>query len=220
MPRPLRPNRRRPRPLGLRARLRRRPALWWLLTLVLAAVTGQVVSTTVDRAEERSARYGDARPVLVVTAEVAAGAVLSSADTELRSMPAALVPEASVGAEALGSRVRSPLFPGEVVHRDRLAGAGTSAVAALLPAGTRGVAVAHGEEALPLEPGDVVDVLATVGAVAPEEAGTAPTVTVTSGAVVVATGEAAVTIAVPLDDTARVAYAAAIGVVTLALVGG
>lgn len=220
MPRPLRPNRRRPRLLGLHARLRRRPAAWWLLTLVLAAVTGQVVSTTVDRAEERSARYGDGRPVLVVTAELAAGAVLTDADAELRSLPAALVPEASVGAEALGSRVRSPLFPGEVVHRDRLAPAGMSAVAALLPPGTRGVAVAHGDEALPLAPGDVVDVLATVGAVPPDDATSAPTVTVTSAAVVVAVGEAAVTVAVPLDDTTRVAYAATIGVVTLALVGG
>ena len=220
MPRPPRPTRRRTRLPSLRTRLRRRPVAWWLLTLALAGVTGQVVSSAVSRAEQGGARYGDARPVLVVTAELAAGAVLTDADAELRSLPAALVPDASVGAEALGSRVRSALFPGEVVHRDRLAPAGMSAVAAVLPPGTRGVAVARGEDALPLEPGDVVDVLATVGAVAPEEAGTAPTVTVTSGAVVVATGEAAVTIAVPLDDTARVAYAAAIGVVTLALVGG
>jgi Flp pilus assembly protein CpaB len=95
-----------------------------------------------------------------------------------------------------------------------------SAVAALLPPGTRGVAVAHGDEALPLAPGDVVDVLATVGAVPPDDATSAPTVTVTSAAVVVAVGEAAVTVAVPLDDTTRVAYAATIGVVTLALVGG
>jgi Flp pilus assembly protein CpaB len=204
----------------LRARLRRRPVAWWLLTLVLAGVTGQVVSSAVGRAEQGSARFGAARPVLVVTAELAAGAVLTDADAELRSLPVALVPDASVGAEALGSRVRSPLFPGEVVRRERLAPAGMSAVAALLPPGTRGVAVARGEDVPPLEVGDVVDVLATVGAVAPEEASGAPTVTVTSGAVVVATGEAAVTIAVPLDDTARVAYAAAIGVVTLALVGG
>jgi Flp pilus assembly protein CpaB len=116
--------------------------------------------------------------------------------------------------------VRAPLFPGEVVHGDRLAPAGLSAVAALVPAGTRGVAVPSSADTLRLEAGDVVDVLATVVAGTSDDPAGAPTVTVSAGAVVVAVDEGAVTVAVPVEETPQVAYAAVTGIVTLVLVGG
>jgi hypothetical protein len=63
----------------------------------------------------------------------------------------------------------------------------------------------------PVEPGDRVDVLVTVG--------DAPTVTVASRAVVVDVTEDAVTVAVPTDRAPRVAFGAVAGAVTLALRG-
>ncbi len=201
--------------------LRRRPVVWWVATLLLAAVTAQVVSGAVARAERGAARYGRVRAVLVATTDLAPGSVLDAGDAEVRFLPAGLVPDAAVAGEAIGRRVRAPVFAGEVVHRDRLAPAGLSAVAALLPAGTRGVAVASSSETVPLQPGDVVDVLATVVAGPTDgEAFEAPTVTVAADVVVVAVEEGAVTVAVPVEETPQVAYAAASGIVTLALVGG
>lgn len=203
------------------SRLRRRPVAWWLATLALAAVTAQVVSGAVSRAEEGAARYGTVRSVLVVTSDVPAGALLTASDAEVRDLPATLVAEGAVGADALGQRVTSPLLAGEVVHRARLAPGGLSPVAALLPPGTRGVAVPSGLDTVPLEVGDVVDVLATVVTAAPGEGGDeAPTVTVAARALVVDGGEQATTLAVPAEEAAQVAYAATSGIVTLALVGG
>ena len=201
------------------ARLRRRPVAWWLATVVLAALTAQVVSGAVAGAERAAARYGRTRPALVVTSDVAAGSEVTGTVAEVRDVPSALVPAGAVGADALGRRAGVPLFAGEVVVGDRLAPVGRAAVAARLPAGTRGVGVPSGPDSVPLAPGDVVDVLATVlGAGAGGSA--PPTVTVARGAVVVAVEEGAATVAVPLADAPRVAYAVASGIVTLALVGG
>lgn len=199
------------------ARLRRRPVAWWLATLVLAAITTLVVTSALARAEAGAARYGSTRVVLVAVRDVAAGELLGTGDAEAREVPAGFVPRGAVGSEALGSRVAQALRAGEVVHGRRLAPGGLSAVAALLPPGTRGLAVPSDPGGLPLEPGDVVDVLATVAEVG-ATGDLPPTVVVAADATVVDVGEAAVTIAVPAADAGRVAYAMATGLVTLALV--
>ena len=210
--------RRRPAPLVL-ARLRRRPVLWWLAALVLSGATAHVVGGAVARAEAGAASYGTTHAVLVTTRPVEAGSRLDPGVADVREVPVGFVPDGSVGAEALGSRVRATLHAGEVVHGDRLAPAGLSVVAARLPPGTRGLAVPTDAAALPLEVGDLVDVLATLAELG--DVGTAgPTATVAAGALVVDVEEGAVTVAVPEDDAARVTYAISTGIVTLALVPG
>lgn len=197
--------------------LRRRPVVWWSATLVLAAVTAQVVAGSLARAEDGAARYGATAPVLVATRDVAVGEVLGAGDAERKELPAALVPRGAADVEALGGTVTARLHAGEVIHGGRVAPGGLSAVAALLAPGTRGIAVPHGPEALTLEVGDVVDVLATIAEL---DAGgdLPPTVVIAADAAVVHVGEAAVTVAVRSEDAARVAYALASGIVTLALV--
>lgn len=209
---------RRPAPLVL-ARLRRRPLLWWLAALALSATTAQVVGGALARAEAGAARYGDTQDVLVTTRSVEAGELLGRDAAEVSKVPVGFVPEGSVGAEALGSRVAVRLHAGEVVLGGRLAGAASSAVAAILPTGTRGLAVPADAAALPVEVGDVVDVLATLAELGGVGTG-APTTTVAAGALVVDVVEGAVTVAVPEDDVGRVAYAISTGIVTLALVPG
>lgn len=208
------PLRRRP---AVWPRLRRRPVAWWAVTLVLALTTATVISRAVADAEAGAARYGRTRQVLVATTAIAPGAVISEGNAEVQALPDALVPPGAADVGDLGARATSPIHQGEVVHGRRLAPGGLSAVTALLPAGTRGIAVPSGSGALPLQVGDVVDVLATIES---HEGEVPPTVTVAAGAIVVDVGEAAITLAVAVEQAPKVAYAVTAGLVTLALVAG
>ena len=201
------------------ARLRRRPVPWWVATLALSALTAQVVTGALARAEAGAARYGRTRAVLVTTRPVEAGEVLGPDAAEVRRVPAGFVPSGAASSDALGSRVTTGLPEGEVVHGDRVAPGGLSTAAALLPPGTLGLAIPRDVGALPLEAGDVVDVLATLAEAGVARAGD-PTATVARDAVVIDVQEEAVTLAVPEDDVARVAYAVSTGVVALALTTG
>lgn len=198
------------------ARLRRRPSAYWLVTGALALVTALVVLRAVGRAEAGAARLGGLRPVAVARVTLPAGATVGPGDTEVRRLPAALVPPGAVDTSPEGSLVAATVHEGEVVLDGRLAPAGTSPLSAALPAGTRGVAVPV-DAALPVEPGDVVDVLATFDPDLAE--GAEPTVAVARDAVVVHADEDAVVVAVTPSQAPRVAFAVAAGAVALAVVG-
>ena len=107
----------------------------------------------------------------------------------------------------------------------RVAPDGLAGVAALVPAGWRAVAVPSaggglGADARRCAVGDRVDVLATFDVLDPTDGRApsrpAPSPTAPSSSTSATT---AVTVAVPAADAARVAFAAARGTVTLALVG-
>jgi Flp pilus assembly protein CpaB len=207
------PHRSAARPL---ARLRRRPSAYWLSVAVLVLVTAAVVTRAVGRAEAGAARFGDLRPVAVALTTLSVGATVGPDDTEVRSLPAALVPPEAVAAVPEGAVVTATVHEGEVLVAPRLAPAGRSALTAALPAGTRAVAVPVDAAALPVEPGDVVDVLATFD---PELAdGGDPTVAVAREALVVDAGPEAVVVAVTPGQAPRVAFAVAAGAVALAVV--
>ncbi len=184
--------------------------------LALALLTTLVVSRAVGRAEADAARLGGLRPAAVARVTLPAGATVGPGDTEVRSLPAALVPPGAVAAPPEGSVVSSTVHEGEVVLGSRLAPAGTSALAAALPPGTRAIAVPVDPASLPVEQGDVVDVLATFDPDVAE--GADPTVAVAREAVVVDVGEAGVVVAVTPGQAPRVAFAAAAGAVALAVV--
>ena len=76
------------------------------------------------------------------------------------------MPDGALTALPDGATANATLLAGEPVHRRRIGRAGDGPVAAMLPDGTRGVAVPRDESSLPLRPGDRVDVVAafTVGA--------------------------------------------------------
>lgn len=198
-----------PRPSGRRRfAVRRRPVPWWAGALALAALTAVVVGRLAGDAAAEQARWGELVPAAVATADVAAGEPLFA---EVRRLPRSVVPPGAT-TETVGIAA-VPIAAGEVVLAARLAPAGTSAVAALVPPGHRALAVPSGD-GLPVEVGDLVDVLATLD---PEAA--VPTIVVARSALVVHVGEASTTVAVPAEDAPRLAFALAAGAVALALSG-
>ncbi|MGI8758984.1 MAG: SAF domain-containing protein [Acidimicrobiales bacterium] len=210
----------RPTPRGLRPRplLGHRPSLFWLAAVVLTAFTGLTVARLLADAQEGAARWGEVRPTLVATTDLAAGAVVGPGDTELQHLPAALVPAAGLDQSADGQIVAAPIYRGEPVSAERLAPAGLSPLAAALAPAARGIAVPTGGAALPLAVGDLVDVLVTF---APDSVGDGePTFPVARSASVIGVGEEAVTLGVTEEEASRVAFALTAGVVTLTLTAG
>ena len=197
-------------------RLARSPLVYWVAVVALACFTATTVSGQVGRAGAQAARFGRLRPVVTATASLEAGAVVHAGDVAVRSVPAAFLPDGAIGSTsaAVGRTVVVPLFRGAAVVAANLAPDGVSGVAALLPAGTRAVAVPTGVESVPLRRGDRVDVLATFD---PPPAGEEPTFPVAEAALVVDVGTDAATVAVAPEEARRVAYAVAAGLVTLAV---
>lgn len=197
-------------------RLARSPLAYWVAVVALACFTALTVAGQVSEAGAQAARYGRLRPVVTATRAVEVGSVLAAADVTLRSMPAAFLPDGAVGATeaVVGRTVVVPLFRGAAVLAANLAPDGLEGLTALLPAGARAVAVPAGPGSVTVRRGDRVDVLATFD---PPPLGEDPTFPVAEAALVVDVGPEAVAVAVPAEDTARVAYAVAAGVVTLAL---
>lgn len=209
---------------GRRLRLPRRPAPYWILSVGLALLTGVVVNNLVGQAAAEVARYGETTAAVVVVRQVEAGSRLGAGDTELHQVPASLVPDGARRTTAAGEVALVDLHVGEVLLDTRLAPAGVSPTAALLPPGTRGVSVPTGSSALDLRRGDTVDVLVTVdpATTLDGEAGAVePSFAVARRAPVIAVDEGgdAVTVAVTETEAPRVAFALSTGSVTLVLVG-
>ena len=154
-------------PRRLRLLLATCPLVYWGLTIALAAGTAAVVQrATADAAAARQ-RWGDTEPTLVATRTIAIGETLGPANAAVRDLPAALGPTAPSTPFPIRRHravVAAPLAAGEVVTIARLGRADRSPTAGLLPAHTSGVAVAR-PAGLPLEPGDIVDVIGAAGVV-------------------------------------------------------
>jgi pilus assembly protein CpaB len=197
--------------------LSRSPLTYWVAVGGLALVTALAVSGLLGRARTAAARYGSPRSVVVATHDIGVGAAVKDSDVEVRSLPASLLPQGSIGdiGQARGRVAVVPVFQGEAVIRQQLAPSGLSGAAALLPPGKRGISVAAGPTAAKLSKGDTVDVLATFDpATAP---GSDPTFPVATSASVIDVSAEAVTIAVDPEEAKRVAFAIAHGAVTVVL---
>jgi Flp pilus assembly protein CpaB len=201
--------------LPLALALRRRPRLRWALAAAAAAVLGLLVAGAVNRAERARAAWGRTQTVLVATHDLAAGLELEAGDTEARTVPVAAAPRGAVTSAPAGRVVRLPVLGGEVLVRGRLAGTGVTGVAALLPHGTRAVAIpTEPGTAPPLRVGQRVDVVA----VAAGSDGAVPGFVLARAAPVVDVREQAASVAVDPDAVPRIAVALAEGAVSLALV--
>lgn len=198
-------------------RFSRSPLAFWLALATLVVLTWSVIAGMLGRAQAQADRFGSVRNVVVVTRALEIGAVVAPGDVGLRETPAAFVPAGWLGTtdEAVARTTVSRLFPGQVLLREQLAPAGLKGVAALLPPGTRAVAVPTGAATAPLQTGDLVEVLATFD---PSVAsGQEPTFAVARNALVVDVGADAATVAVGPEEAKRVAFAVTQGSVTLAV---
>lgn len=224
-----------PSPTVLTVRARRalaRPAPRRLGVAALAVATGLTVTSLVGAADAARDRWGDTRPVVVATRDLAPGDVLDGGATQIRELPAGVMGDAVLAEAPAGAVVRHPILAGEPVVAARLAPAGLAGAAALVPAGARAVAVPAGPVATPpLVVGDQVDVLAVLPtAPAPASGdqsdgaggpgGSDPAFALVERAAVVDVSDEVVTVAVPEADAARVAWAVGNGSVVLALAGG
>src|SRR4051812_3728346 len=177
------------------------------------------VSGLLGRARSEAARYGSARSVLVATRDIALGERIGAGDLKLQAQPAAMVPPDALDdvGGAAGRTAIVPVFRGQAVLARHVSPRGRVGPAALLPPGTKGIAVPAGPTAARLTKGDAVDVLATFDPSSAEAAGREPTFPVASAALVVdVTGESA-TLAVAPEEAKRVAFAMAHGAVTVVL---
>jgi Flp pilus assembly protein CpaB len=229
-------------PLSVRARRAAvRPAVRRSAIALLAAATGIVVASLVSAAGAERDRWGTTRPVAVARHDLQPGDVVDGDAAEVRSLPAALVPEGALADLPRSSTVRQPMVAGEPLVAARLAPEGLTGVAALVPAGHRAIAVPIGPAGMPpVALGDRVDVVTVVpvdgaraGGVGGAGAGgdgddpasgeplsDDPAFALAEGAAVVDVGEQAVSVAVPERAAARVAWAIANGTVVLTLAGG
>lgn len=225
--RPPRRAARHPSPRRVVRRLRRHPVARWVLALAMAAVTASSVHRVAAEAEAERQRWGEAVAVVVAGRDLGPGDVVGIDDVVAATWPAAMVPAGATASttDAVGRTVGAAVVAGEAVLDVRLAPPGVTGAAALLPPGSRGIAVAAGPGTPTLAVGDRVDVLATVDVldVTEGDAGLAvpePTVRVATAVPVVAVADdGTATVGVPEADATRVAFAAARGTVTLALVG-
>jgi Flp pilus assembly protein CpaB len=177
----------RPRPLRrLRIVLATRPLAYWSLAVLVALGTGLVVQRVTVNAAEARRQWGDSLPTVVATRPLAVGDRLDPTNVEVRAIPIGVRPDTALDAVSTdGAIAAASVARNEIVTAARLGRAGRSALASLLPAGTRGVAVPAPDGAVPLQPGDAVDVVAPDLVV-----GDALVARVDPGAVVVAVAEA------------------------------
>ncbi len=199
--------------------LSRSPFAYWVAVGGLAFLTATTVSGLVGRARTEAARYHSPRPVLVATHDVAVGARVGAGDVQVQRLPAALVPRDALAAvdAAVGHTAIVPIFGGQAVLARNVAGRGRTGAAALLPKGTKGIAVPGGPAAARLAAGDTVDVLATFDPGSAAAAGREPTFPVASAAPVIDVAGESVTVAVQPEEAKRVAFAIAHGAVTVVL---
>ncbi len=171
--------------------------------LLVALGLGLATFLVVRPALAPPAGSGELVEVVVVARPVSGGATLVAADVQAARLPAGVLPDAEPAAAPVGHTARVDLIPGEVVLAARL---GPRGLAALLPAGSRALAVPRAAGTPPLEPGHRADVLAGGRVVVP-------------GASVLAVDDSGTTVAVPEPAAPSVAEAIAAGAVTLSLAG-
>jgi hypothetical protein len=184
----------------IRLLLARSPWLYWAIVASLAGAAALFVMRAADGVDAARDAWGEPSAALVATRDVEPGATLDGA-TELRELPGPMVPAGALTERGLGAVARQRIAAGEVVVEHDVAP--NAAPRALIPDGWRAVAVSE-PVASGAQVGDEVSV-ASGGVVLAAD-----------GVVVGLAGEALL-VAVPADEAAQVAHAAAGGDVAVLL---
>jgi Flp pilus assembly protein CpaB len=206
--------------------MRRSPRvlLLWGAAILVAVVTAVVVAGDLATLHRRARSLGPERDAVVAAHALPVGTRLTSTDVEVVRRHESQLPDATVASvDAVEGRVvRVPVVAGGYVGQAHLAPKERTGLDGVVPPGMRAVRIVV-EVAPPLEPGVGVDVLSTFD---PSVAtGGEPTITVAAGALVLAVDEGTdvsagtgVTLLVDEADARRLAFAAATGIVTMAVV--
>jgi hypothetical protein len=184
----------------LRHVLARRPWLYWLGVLLLAAIAGLLVADAAARVDAARRAWGVTRPVVVAVADVAPGEILDGV-TDAKDLPEPMVPDQALTELPARATARQRIAAGEIVTAHDVAP--TAGPRSLIPDGWRAVPVA--------EP------VASGAAVGDEVAVASGGIVVSDDGVVVGALVDGVLVAVPADVAAQVAQASATADVTLLL---
>lgn len=171
----------------------RRPVVYWTVVGLLLVITVIGVARQSDRQRQLTETYGELREVPVAVALIRPGEPLGAETVRWEQRPAAAVPPGSATDLAEGALAAAAIYPGEVVHTERIAGSGSGLSSRLAP-GVAAVTVPASYGVPPVQPGDRVNLVAVVDTFAAESAPEARTVA--RHATVVEVDEDAVTVAI------------------------
>jgi Flp pilus assembly protein CpaB len=192
--------------------------------IAVACTTVAIVCADLSTLHRRAASLGRPRSVLVAVHDLPLGATLGATDVRSVTRYALSVPADAVGDrhDATGRIVAVPVVAGAVLQRAQLAPADRDGLTGLVPVGSRAVRVRPDDGMAP-PIGAVVDVFAAVDA---SVDATAEATTVAHAARVLAvdtdratddSSGVGVTLLVTANEARGLAFAAANGVLTLAL---
>lgn len=184
----------------LRHVLARRPWLYWLAVLAVAAGAGLAVADAVAAVGDARRAWGVERTVLIATRDAAPGEPLDGV-VEGQPRPVPMIPDAALTEAPAGAVLRQHVSAGEIAVEADVTP--TAAPQALIPPGWQGVAVS---ERVP-----------TGAAVGDRVAVASGGVVLAGDAVVVAARGEAVLVAVPAPEAAAVAAAVSAADVALLL---
>lgn len=200
--------------------------------LVVALATARTVASDLAAIHRRATTAGDEVDVLVATSDLRLGATVAGGDVTVEARHEGHLPPGALrpADDATGRVVAVPVVAGSVITDQHLAEPDRRGVDGVVPPGMRAVHVVL-DDAARLRRGAVVDVLVSFdpASVAPD---LEPTTTVVEGALVLdidepddsditsglpGAGRSGVTVLTDVDGAHRLAFAAANGIVSLAL---
>jgi Flp pilus assembly protein CpaB len=214
-----------------------RAVLLWLGAVLVAVVTAVIVATDLAALHRRAQSLGPSRPIAAAVRDLPVGATIADDDIRVRSVHHSQLPtDALSPGEARGRVVAVPVVRGAFVTGGNLAPRRRTGLDGAIPPGMRALRLVV-RDALRPPVGSSVDVLVTFEPGNTLESAGAPTVVAARGVLVLGTDDAptsfetgatnassspasamSVTLLVTEDDAPRLAFAAATGVVTIALV--
>jgi Flp pilus assembly protein CpaB len=210
-----------------------RAVLLWLGAVLVAVVTAALVATDLAALHRRAHSLGSPRPVAVARRDLPTGSTIDRDDITARTVHRSQLPSGALSPDAASGRVVAvPVVRGAFVVTGNVAPRGRTGLDGAIPPGMRALRIVA-PDALRPPVGSSVDVLVTFES-SDAAAGGAPTVVAGRGVLVLGTDDApaavetragdrnaagiGVTLLVTEEDAPRLAFAAAAGVVTLALV--
>ena len=215
-----------------------RAVLLWTGAVVVAVVTAVIVATDLSALHRRAQSLGPSRPVAAAVRDLPVGTTIADDDLRLRSVHRSQLPaDAMSPSGARGRVVAVPVVRGSFVTGGNLAPRRRTGLDGAIPPGMRALRLVV-PEALRPPVGSSVDVFVTFEPGSSPESGRGPTVVAARGVLVLGTDDTpaafetgatepsgdrrpsslGVTLLVTEDDAPRLAFAAATGVVTIALV--